>query len=93
MFLTAYLIGFGLGILLIGGEDDWNWAIFIGIINPAVYQYLLNRAIASNNQVRIASLKGRILTRKSDGELSVDETQEIRIKRTGDNNGRKDDAV
>ena len=93
LFLMAYCIGFGLGMLLLTGPDRWKWAIFIGVINPVIYQFMLNRAIATDNVSRIASLKGRILVRKSDGKLSADETQQIRVKRNHDDNGRKDDAV
>ena len=93
LFLMAYLIGYGLGVLLIDSPDSWKWAIFIGVINPVVYQYMLNRAIANDNLARIALLKGRQLTRKSDGELSVDETQKIHIKRGRTGGNRKDDAV
>lgn len=93
LFLMAYCIGFGLGVLLIDSPDSWKWAIFIGVINPVVYQYLLNRAIANDNLARIALLKGRQLTRKTDGELSVDETQQIHIKRGHSNGPRDDDAV
>lgn len=82
LFLMAYVIGFGLGMLLLTGPDRWKWSIFIGIINPVVYNWMLNKAIATNNLARVASLKGRELVRKSDGELSADETQEIKFKRS-----------
>ena len=81
LFAMAYCIGFGLGMLLLTGPDRWKWSIFIGIINPVVYQWMLNRAIATNNLSRVASLKGRELVRKADGELSADETQSFINKR------------
>jgi len=79
--LIAYLSGFGCGMFFLEGADVLKWALLTGLVNPTVYFGLEQWAKARNKLVLLSILKMRPLTRDSEGNVSLDDTQVFMVKK------------
>lgn len=84
-FGIAYIIGYQASLFFIQTPDAHKWAVFIGLVNPVVYFFLVQYAVLNNRLVLLSLLKMRPLKKQADGELGLDDTQTFFVNKEDEN--------